>query len=206
MKFLDSIESALKDINLGKIIIIIDDENRENEGDFVVAAEKINANIINFFITYGRGLVCVPLTEEKCDLLNLPLMVKNNTDPRNTAFTVSVDLKPKYGITTGISCFDRSKTILALINEKSKSGLFNKPGHIFPLRSNKGGVLVRPGHTEAAVDISKMAGCLPGGVIVEIIDYDGKMAKLSCLLKISKKFNIKIISISDIIKFKLKQY
>ncbi|WP_185853089.1 3,4-dihydroxy-2-butanone-4-phosphate synthase [Blattabacterium cuenoti] len=199
---LDNIEEAIQDIQSGKIIIVVDDENRENEGDFIVSAEKITPQIVNFLITHGRGLVCVSLTEEKCDQLELQMMVKNNTDPRKTAFTVSVDLRG-YGVSTGISVSDRAKTILALVKEV-KPEAFNKPGHIFPLRAKKGGVLERPGHTEAAIDITKMAGCHPGGVMVEILNEDGSMARLPQLIQISKKFHIKIISIEDIIKY-LKQ-
>jgi 3,4-dihydroxy-2-butanone 4-phosphate synthase len=196
------IEEALQDIQNGKIIIVVDDKNRENEGDFIVAAEKITPEIVNFLITHGRGLVCVSLTEEKCDQLKLQMMVKNNTDPRKTAFTVSVDLRGK-GVSTGISVSDRAKTILALVNEINPEA-FNKPGHIFPLRAKKGGVLARPGHTEAAIDITKMAGCIPGGVLVEILNKNGSMARIPQLIHIAKKFHMKIISIEDIIKYKMK--
>ncbi|WP_185861899.1 3,4-dihydroxy-2-butanone-4-phosphate synthase [Blattabacterium cuenoti] len=201
-KNLNGIEEAIQDIKNGKMIIIVDDKNRENEGDFMVAAEKITPKIVNFLITHGRGLVCVPLTEEKCDQLELKMMVKNNTDPKKTAFTVSVDLRGD-GVSTGISVSDRAKTILALVNEV-KPEAFNKPGHIFPLRAKKGGVLERPGHTEAAIDITKMAGCIPVAVVVEILNKNGSMARLSQLIKISKKFHIKIISIENIIKYKKK--
>nr|WP_185859603.1 3,4-dihydroxy-2-butanone-4-phosphate synthase [Blattabacterium cuenoti] len=199
---LDSIEEAIQDIQSGKIIIVVDDQNRENEGDFIVAAEKITPQIVNFLITHGRGLLCVSLTEEKCDQLELQMMVKKNTDPRKTAFTVSVDLRG-YGVSTGISVSDRAKTIFALVNKVNPKS-FNKPGHIFPLRAKKGGVLERPGHTEAAIDITKMAGCTPGGVVVEILNEDGSMARLPQLIQISKKFHMKIISIEDLIKY-LKQ-
>ncbi|WP_185869364.1 3,4-dihydroxy-2-butanone-4-phosphate synthase [Blattabacterium cuenoti] len=199
---LDDIEDAIQDIQNGKIIIVVDDKNRENEGDFMVSAEKITPKIVNFLITHGRGLVCVSLTEEKCDQLKLKMMVKNNTDPIRTAFTVSVDLIG-YGVSTGISVSDRSKTIFALVNE-FKPEAFNKPGHIFPLRARKGGVLERPGHTEAAIDITKMAGCIPGGVIVEILNKNGSMARTPQLIHIAKKFHIKIISIEDLIKYKIK--
>ncbi|WP_341665078.1 3,4-dihydroxy-2-butanone-4-phosphate synthase [Blattabacterium cuenoti] len=199
---LNEIEEAIQDIKNGKIIIVVDDKNRENEGDFIVSAEKITPEIVNFLITHGRGLVCVSLTEEKCDQLELKMMVKNNTDPRRTAFTVSVDLRG-YGVSTGISASDRAKTILALVNE-IKPEAFNKPGHIFPLRAKKGGVLKRPGHTEAAIDITKIARCIPGGVLVEILNKNGSMARLPQLIQIAKKFHMKIISIEDLIKYKIK--
>ncbi|WP_341651646.1 3,4-dihydroxy-2-butanone-4-phosphate synthase [Blattabacterium cuenoti] len=199
---LNEIEEAIQDIKDGKIIIVVDDKNRENEGDFIVAAEKITPEIVNFLITHGRGLVCISLTEEKCDQLELKMMVKNNTDPRKTAFTVSVDLRG-YGVSTGISASDRAKTILALVNE-IKPEAFNKPGHIFPLRAKKGGVLERPGHTEAAIDITKIARCIPGGVLVEILNKNGSMARLPQLIQIAKKFHMKIISIEDLIKYKIK--
>nr|WP_119305838.1 3,4-dihydroxy-2-butanone-4-phosphate synthase [Blattabacterium cuenoti] len=197
---LNEIEEAIQDIKNGKIIIVVDDKNRENEGDFIVAAEKITPKIVNFLITHGRGLVCVSLTEEKCDQLKLQMMVKNNTDPRKTAFTVSVDLRGN-GVSTGISASDRAKTIFALVNEINPYS-FNKPGHIFPLRAKKGGVLERAGHTEAAVDLTKIAGCIPGGVLVEILNKNGSMARLPQLIQISKKLHIKIISIEDLIKYK----
>lgn len=199
----NNVKNILKDISDGNIIIVTDDVNRENEGDFMIAAEKITPNIINFFITYGKGLVCVPLPEDRCNYLRLPLMVSNNN--KSAAFTVSVDLKSDK-ITTGISTFDRAKTILALIDKKNTYKSFNRPGHVFPLISKKGGVLSRPGHTEAAVDLTEMAGCIPGAVIVEIIKSNGAMARKSDLIKISKKFGIKIISIQDIIKFKIKNF
>lgn len=201
----NNIENILKEINYGNIVIVTDDVNRENEGDFVIAAEKITPNIINFFITYGKGLVCVPLPEVRCNHLRLPLMVNDNKNNIiATAFTVSVDLKSDE-ITTGISTFDRAKTILALINNNNTYKSFNRPGHVFPLRSQNGGVLSRPGHTEAAVDLTEMAGCIPGAVIVEILNSDGTMARISDLIKISKKFNIKITSIKDIINYKIKE-
>lgn len=201
----NNIEDVIKDISYGNIVIVTDDINRENEGDFVIAAEKITPNIINFFITYGRGLICVPLPEDRCNYLKLPLMVNNKKNTISTAFTISVDLKSDE-ITTGISTFDRAKTILALINKKYNYKSFNRPGHVFPLISKKGGVLSRPGHTEAALDLTEMAGCIPGAVIVEIINKDGTMARKSDLIKISKKFNIKIISIKDIINYKIKKF
>lgn len=198
MKF-HTIEDSINDIKKGKIIIVVDDKNRENEGDFVVSAEKITPKIVNFLITHGRGLVCVSLTNEICKKLNLKMMVENNTDPRKTAFTISVDLR-NDDISTGISATDRSKTIFALVNEKNPEA-FNKPGHVFPLCAKKGGVLERPGHTEAAIDIMKIAKCKLGGVITEILNKDGSMARFKQLMKISKKFNIKIISIKDLIKY-----
>ncbi|WP_185860466.1 3,4-dihydroxy-2-butanone-4-phosphate synthase [Blattabacterium cuenoti] len=199
---LSGIEEAIQDIKNGKIIIVVDDKNRENEGDFIVAAEKITPKIVNFLITHGRGLVCVSLTEEKCDQLELQMMVKNSTDPIKTAFTVSVDLRGN-GVSTGISVSDRAKTIFALVHEV-KPEVFNKPGHIFPLRAKQGGVLERPGHTEAAIDLTKMAGCTPGGVLVEILNQNGSMARLPQLIQISKKFHMKIIFIEDLIKHKIK--
>ncbi|WP_185848975.1 3,4-dihydroxy-2-butanone-4-phosphate synthase [Blattabacterium cuenoti] len=198
----NGIEEAIQDIQNGKIIIVVDDKNRENEGDFIVAAEKITPKIVNFLITHGKGLVCVSLTKEKCDQLELQMMVKNNTDPRKTAFTVSVDLRG-YGVSTGISASDRAKTILALV-KKVKPEAFNKPGHIFPLCAKEGGVLARPGHTEAAIDITTMAGCIPGGVLVEILNKNGSMARLPQLIQIAKKFHMKIISVEDLIKYKMK--
>ncbi|WP_185876590.1 3,4-dihydroxy-2-butanone-4-phosphate synthase [Blattabacterium cuenoti] len=201
---LDSVEEAILDIKNGKIIIIVDDKHRENEGDFVIAAEKITPKIVNFLLTYGRGLVCVSLTEEKCDQLKLQMMVKNNTDPRKTAFTVSVDLRGN-GVSTGISVSDRAKTILALVKKVTPEE-FNKPGHIFPLRAKKGGVLERPGHTEAAIDITRMAGYTPpGGVVIEILNKNGSMARLPQLIQISKKFHMKIISIKDLIQYRIKK-
>ncbi|XOD66536.1 MAG: 3,4-dihydroxy-2-butanone-4-phosphate synthase [Flavobacteriales bacterium Tduv] len=201
---LDPIEEAIEEIRVGKIIIVVDDEQRENEGDFIFAAEKATPETINFVITHGRGLVCVPLPEKRCNDLNLPLMVTNNTDPKGTSFTVSVDLRGQ-GISTGISTSDRAKTIQALVDPKIEGEAFNKPGHIFPLRAKEGGVLKRPGHTEAAVDLTEMAGCIPGGVVVEILHEDGSMARLSDLIKIAKGFQMKIISVADLIAYKLKK-
>lgn len=201
---LDPIEEAIEEIRTGKIIIVLDDERRENEGDFVVAAEKITPEIVNFLITHGRGLVCVPLPERRCDVLDLPLMVTNNTDPKGTAFTISVDLRGQ-GVSTGISTSDRAKTIRALVNQKIKPEAFNKPGHIFPLRAQKGGVLERPGHTEAAVDLTQLAGCAPGGVVVEILNGDGTMARLPDLIRMAEKFQMKIISIADLITYRLQK-
>lgn len=201
---LNPIEEAVEEIRAGKIIIVVDDEQRENEGDFIFAAEKAIPETINFVITHGRGLVCVPLPEKRCDALNLPLMVANNTDPKGTAFTVSVDLRGQ-GVSTGISTSDRAKTIQALVNPKIEGEAFNKPGHIFPLRAKEGGVLTRPGHTEAAVDITQMGGLTPGGVVVEILNENGTMARLPDLIRIAKEFQMKIISVADLIAYKLKK-
>ncbi len=201
---LNTIPEAIKDIKKGKIIIVVDDENRENEGDFVVAAEKITPEIINFMATNGKGLICAPISEERCKELDLELMTGKNTALHQTAFTISVDLIGE-NCTTGISSEDRSKTIKALVNDKSKPEDFARPGHIFPLKSLKGGVLRRAGHTEAGTDLAKLAGLKPAAVIVEIINPDGKMARLPDLIKIAKKFNIKIISIEDLIKYRIQK-
>ena len=198
----DKIEDAISSINEGKIIIVLDDEDRENEGDFICSAQSATKEIINFMATNGRGLICVPLTEKRCDELNLKLMVGKNTDSHNTSFTVSVDLIGN-GCTTGISASDRSKTIKALVNSKTNPRDLGRPGHIFPLKSKNGGVLRRAGHTEAAVDLAKLAGHYPAGVIVEILNEDGTMARRDELLLIAKKFNLKIITIKDLIKYRL---
>ncbi len=199
---LHSIEEAISDIKLGKVIIVVDDEDRENEGDFVAAADCVTPEMINFMATHGRGLICAPLIEERCDELGLELMVNTNSAAYETPFTVSVDLIG-YGCTTGISASDRSKTVKALIDPNIKPEELGKPGHIFPLRAKSGGVLRRMGHTEAAVDLAKMAGFQPAGVIVEIMNEDGTMARLPELLKIAEKFDLKIISIADLIKYRL---
>ena len=199
---LNTISEAITDIKNGKIIIVVDDENRENEGDFICAAEKVTPELVNFMITHGRGLVCVPLTESRCYNLNLGKMVSNNTDPLKTAFTVSVDLKGN-GITTGISVDDRSKTIRALVDNKTQPHQLSKPGHVFPLIAKEGGVLRRTGHTEAAIDFSRLAGLKPAGVIVEIINDDGSMARLPELIKIAKKFNLKIVSIENLVAYRM---
>ena len=199
---LNTISEAITDIKNGKIIIVVDDENRENEGDFICAAEKVTPELVNFMITHGRGLVCVPLTESRCYNLNLGKMVSNNTDPLKTAFTVSVDLKGN-GITTGISANDRSKTIKALVDNKTQSHQLSKPGHVFPLIAKEGGVLRRTGHTEAAIDVSRLAGLKPAGVIVEIINDDGSMARLPELIKIAKKFDLKIVSIENLVAYRM---
>lgn len=200
---LDSIESAIEDIKNGKLIIVVDDEDRENEGDFIAAAANATPGIINFMSIHGRGLICAPLIEDRCDELKLDLMVNNNTALHETAFTVSVDLLG-YGCTTGISAHDRSKTIKALINPATKPEELGRPGHIFPLRAKKGGVLRRAGHTEATIDIARLAGFEPAGVLVEIMNEDGSMARLPELLQIAKRFDLKLISIKDLIEYRLK--
>ena len=200
---LNTIEEAILEIKKGNIIIVVDDENRENEGDFIAAAEKATPEMINFMATHGRGLICVPLLQERCEELNLELMVGKNTDPMKTQFTVSVDKKGD-GCTTGISAHDRAKTVQALVNPKTKIKDLTKPGHIFPLKAMNGGVLRRAGHTEAAVDLAKLANLKPCGLIVEVMNKDGSMAKLIDLKKIAKKYHLKIISIEDLIAYRLK--
>ena len=199
---LNTIAEAIEDIRNGKIIIVVDDEDRENEGDFICAAESATPEVVNFMCTHGRGLICVALEEEICQNLELSLMVPNATDPLKTAFTVSVDLLGE-GCTTGISAFDRSKTIQALADVNSNAMQFSRPGHIFPLIAKSGGVLRRSGHTEAAVDLARLAGKRPAGTIVEIMNDDGTMARLPQLMLIAKKWGIKVISISDLISFRL---
>ncbi|NEU09857.1 bifunctional 3,4-dihydroxy-2-butanone-4-phosphate synthase/GTP cyclohydrolase II [Flavihumibacter sp. R14] len=198
----NTIEEAIADIKAGKIIIVVDDEDRENEGDFLTAAENATPEVINFMARHGRGLICAPLTEERCDELRLELMVGNNTATHETNFTVSVDLIG-HGCTTGISASDRSKTMLALTNPETKAEDLGRPGHIFPLRAKKGGVLRRAGHTEAAVDLARLAGLEPAGVIVEIMNEDGEMARLPDLEIIAKQFDMKLISIQDLISYRL---
>tara|TARA_B100001250_G_scaffold190771_1_gene163938 strand:+ start:248 stop:1453 length:1206 start_codon:yes stop_codon:yes gene_type:complete len=200
---LDSIENAIKDIKNGKIVIVVDDENRENEGDFIASADKATPELINFMIREGRGLICVPLSSKRCEDLNLDLMVGKNSDPLKTQFTVSVD-KIGDGCTTGISAMDRCKTIKALANKKTKPEDLSRPGHIFPLKAIDGGVLRRSGHTEAAIDLCKLANLKPAGVIVEIMNNDGTMARLPELFKVAKKFKLKIISIENLISYRLK--
>jgi 3,4-dihydroxy 2-butanone 4-phosphate synthase/GTP cyclohydrolase II len=200
---LDSIESAIEDIKNGKVVIVVDDEDRENEGDFLTAARNVTPEIINFMATHGRGLICAPLLEDHCDDLGLELMVKDNSASYETPFTVSVDLNG-HGCTTGISAEDRSKTIKALIDPKIDPSELGKPGHIFPLRAKKGGVLRRAGHTEAATDLARLAGFEPAGVIVEILNEDGTMARLPQLIDIAKKFDLKLISIADLIAYRMK--
>ena len=199
---LNTIEEAIEDIRQGKIIIVVDDEDRENEGDFLAAAEKVTPEMINFMATNGRGLICAPLTENRCKELDLKPMVTNNTDPMETAFTVSVDLKGN-GVTTGISASDRAKTILALIDDKTKPYDLARPGHIFPLVAKQGGVLRRTGHTEAAIDFARLAGFKPAGVIVEIMNDDGTMARLPELAEVAKKFDLKLVSIEDLVAYRM---
>lgn len=199
---LNTIEEAIEDIRQGKIILVVDDENRENEGDFLAAAEKATPEMINFMATHGRGLICAPLTESRCKELGLQVMVGNNTDPMETAFTVSVDLRGK-GVTTGISASDRAETILALTNPATKPHDLARPGHVFPLIAKEGGVLRRTGHTEAAIDFARLAGFKPAGVIVEVMNEDGSMARLPQLVKIAKKFDIKIVSIEALVAYRM---
>ncbi|MBL0144525.1 MAG: bifunctional 3,4-dihydroxy-2-butanone-4-phosphate synthase/GTP cyclohydrolase II [Chitinophagaceae bacterium] len=199
---LDSIESAINEIKNGKLVIVVDDEDRENEGDFITAAANITPELINFMSKEGRGLICAALTEERCAQLNLQPMVTDNTSLHETAFTVSVDLIGD-GCTTGISAQDRAKTIQALINKDTKPEHLGRPGHIFPLKAKKGGVLRRSGHTEATIDLARLAGLEPAGALVEIMNEDGTMARLPQLLEIAKKFDLKIISIKDLIAYRL---
>ena len=199
---LNSIEEAIEDIRQGKIIIVVDDEDRENEGDFLAAAEKVTPEMINFMATHGRGLICAPLTESRCKELGLQVMVNNNTDPMETAFTVSVDLRGN-GVTTGISAADRAKTILALVDSETKPHELARPGHIFPLIAKQGGVLRRTGHTEAAIDFARLAGFKPAGVIVEIMNEDGTMARLPQLAAVAQKFDLKLVSIEDLVAYRM---
>ncbi|NDF60599.1 MAG: bifunctional 3,4-dihydroxy-2-butanone-4-phosphate synthase/GTP cyclohydrolase II [Crocinitomicaceae bacterium] len=203
MNVLNTIEEAIEDIKSGKVIIVVDDEDRENEGDFLTAARNATPELINFMATHGRGLICAPLIEDRCEEIGLNLMVQTNSAAYETPFTVSVDLIG-HGCTTGISAQDRAKTILALIDPNLNPEELGKPGHIFPLRAKKEGVLRRAGHTEAAIDLAKLAGFEPAGIIVEILNEDGTMARLPELLEIAKKFNLKIISIADLIEYRLK--
>lgn len=200
---LNTIEEAIEDIKNGKVIIVVDDEDRENEGDFIAAAEMVTPEMINFMVTHGRGLVCAPVTEERAKELDLQMMVTNNTVLHQTAFTVSVDLIGD-GCTTGISVHDRSKTIASLINRDTKPEDLGRPGHIFPLVAKKGGVLRRTGHTEASIDLARMAGFDPAGILVEILNEDGSMARLPQLIEIAKKFDLKLISIADLIEYRIK--
>ncbi len=200
---LNTIEEAIEDLKAGKVIIVVDDEDRENEGDFLTAARNVTPEVINFMATHGRGLICAAITEERCNELGLEMMVSNNTSEHTTAFTVSIDLLG-YGCTTGISANDRSKTIQALIKPNIKPEEFGKPGHIFPLKAKKGGVLRRAGHTEATIDLARLAGFEPAGALVEIMNEDGSMARLPELLDIAKKHNLKIVSIEDLIAYRLK--
>ena len=200
---LNTIEEAIKDIKAGKIVIVVDDEDRENEGDFLAAADKVTPEMINFMATHGRGLICAPLIEDRCEELDLELMVGKNTAEYETPFTVSVDLIG-YGCTTGISASDRAKTIKALANPNTRTSELGKPGHIFPLKARKGGVLRRAGHTEAAIDLARLAGLYPAGVIVEIMNEDGSMARMPELQIIAKKHQLKIVTIKDLIAFRIK--
>jgi 3,4-dihydroxy 2-butanone 4-phosphate synthase/GTP cyclohydrolase II len=199
---LNTIEEAIEDIRQGKVIIVVDDEDRENEGDFLAAAEKVTPEMINFMATHGRGLICAPLTENRCKELGLHVMVNNNTDPMETAFTVSVDLRGN-GVTTGISAADRAKTIQALCDPDTKPHDLARPGHIFPLIAKQGGVLRRTGHTEAAIDFARLAGFKSAGVIVEIMNEDGTMARLSQLVEVAKKFDLKLVSIEDLVAYRM---
>ena len=200
---LDPIEDAIEAIKKGEVIIVVDDEDRENEGDFVCAAETVTPEIINFMATHGRGLICAPLVEDRCEKLGLELMVGSNTAAFETPFTVSVDLIG-HGCTTGISTSDRAKTIKALVDDSINPNELGKPGHIFPLKAKRGGVLRRAGHTEAAIDLARLAGFSPAGVLVEIMNEDGTMARLPDLIVVAKRFNLKLISIKDLIAYRLK--
>jgi 3,4-dihydroxy 2-butanone 4-phosphate synthase/GTP cyclohydrolase II len=200
---LNSIEEAIAEIKAGKVIIVVDDEDRENEGDFIAAAEMVTPEMINFMATHGRGLICTPLSEKRCEELELNLMVTNNTVLHETQFTVSVDLIGQ-GCTTGISVHDRAKTIKALVSPETKPSDLGRPGHIFPLRAKKGGVLRRTGHTEASIDLARLAGFQSAGILVEILNEDGSMARLPQLVEVAKKFDLKIISIEQLIQYRLK--
>lgn len=200
---LNTIEEAIEDIRQGKVIIVVDDEDRENEGDFLAAADKVTPEMINFMATHGRGLICAPVTEKRAKELNLTPMVTNNTVLHETAFTVSVDLIGK-GCTTGISAQDRSKTVEALVDEETKAADLGRPGHIFPLIAKEGGVLRRTGHTEAAIDFARLAGFKPAGVICEILNEDGTMARLPELVEVAKQFNLKLVSIEDLVAYRMK--
>lgn len=199
---LHTIEEAIADIRKGKVIIVVDDENRENEGDFVAAAELATPETVNFMATHGRGLICAPLTEKRCEQLGLHMMVNNNTDPLETAFTVSVDLRG-HGVSTGISASDRAKTVYALTDKATKPHDLARPGHIFPLVAKEGGVLRRTGHTEAAIDFARLAGLQPAGIIVEIMNEDGSMARLPELCEVAKKFDLKIVSIESLVAYRM---
>ena len=202
MTKMNTIPEAIDAIKKGKVVIVVDDENRENEGDFIAAAEMVSPEMINFMATHGRGLICAPLTEERCEHLGLNMMVKNNTVLHNTQFTVSVDLIGN-GCTTGISVHDRAKTIKALVDENTKIHDLGRPGHIFPLRAKEGGVLRRTGHTEASIDLARLAGLKPAGILVEILNEDGTMARLPELIKVAEKFDLKLISIEDLVAYRM---
>jgi len=199
---LNNIAEAIEDIKKGKLVIVVDDANRENEGDFIAAAEKVTPGMINFMATIGRGLICVPLTESKCSEMELDLMVGHSTDPLGTAFTVSVDYNGK-NVSTGISAKDRAATVKSLIDSETKPHQLTRPGHIFPLKAREGGVLRRTGHTEAAIDLARLAGLKPAGVIVEIMNEDGTMARLPQLVKVAKRHQLKIISIEDLVAYRM---
>lgn len=199
---LNTIQEAISDIKSGKVVVVVDDEHRENEGDFIAAAEAVTPEMINFMATHGRGLICAPLTETRCAELDLNMMVQNNTVLHHTQFTVSVDLIG-HGCTTGISVSDRAKTIKALVDKETKPHDLGRPGHIFPLKAKNGGVLRRTGHTEAAVDLARLAGFQPAGILVEILNEDGTMARLPQLKEVAKKFDLKIISIEDLVAYRM---
>jgi len=201
----NTIEEALEDIAQGKMVIVVDDPDRENEGDLVMAAEKVTPEAINFMAKYGRGLICLTLTPQRCDELDLYPMAIRNTDPKGTYFCVSIDAHPRFGTTTGISAFDRAMTIKLAISPEAKPTDFIRPGHVFPLKAKPGGVLERAGHTEASVDLARLAGLYPAGVICEIMKEDGTMARLPDLMEFAKKFNLKIITIADLIRYRLKR-
>ena len=201
---LNTIEEAIEDFREGKFIIVVDDEDRENEGDFIIAAEKITPEKVNFMLTHGRGVLCAPITEERCEELDLNMQVANNTSIHETPFTITVD-KLGGGCTTGVSMFDRAETIRALADPKTKPSDLGRPGHVNPLRARSRGVLRRSGHTEAAVDLARLAGLYPAGALIEIINEDGTMARLPQLMEVSRKFGIKIICIKDLIAYRLKE-
>ncbi len=201
----NTIEEALEDIAQGKMVIVVDDPDRENEGDLVMAAEKVSPEAINFMAKYGRGLICLTLTPQRCDELDLYPMALRNTDPKGTYFCVSIDAHPKFGTTTGISAFDRAMTIKLAVSPDAKPSDFIRPGHVFPLKAKPGGVLERAGHTEASVDLARLAGLYPAGVICEIMKEDGTMARLPDLMEFAKRFDLKIITIADLIRYRLKR-
>lgn len=199
---LNSIEEGLEELRRGRLLIVVDDEDRENEGDFIVAAEMITPEIVNFMLTYGRGIMCVPLTKERCEELQLEMMATNNTSLLGTPFTMSVDLQG-YGCTTGVSASDRAATIKALINPDTKPEELARPGHIFPLRAADNGVMDRPGHTEALIDLTRLAGLTPGGALIEILNPDGTMARLPQLIEIAREHHLKVCSIADLIQYRI---
>ncbi len=201
---MNTIDEAIQEFKKGNFVIVVDDEERENEGDFIVAAEKVTSEQVNFMLKYGRGVLCAPITEDRCKELNLGMQVANNTSLHETPFTVTVDLL-EYGCTTGVSMHDRAKTINALANPEFKASNFGRPGHINPLRARNGGVLVRAGHTEATIDLARLSGLQPAGALIEIINDDGTMARLPQLIEIAKKYNFKIISVKDLIAYRIAQ-